>query len=85
MWLGSFLTPVVDGDVWLALHPGCFTHSGKRHLSIEQEAGWTPELGWMNQKLLLSLLGIKPPFLGHPAISIVAVETEVSRFLFRGE
>jgi hypothetical protein len=39
----------------------------------------------MKQKILLSLLGIKPPSLGHPAISIVAVETEVSRFNFRGE
>jgi len=29
--LGSFLTPVVDGDVWLVLRSGCFTHSGKRH------------------------------------------------------
>jgi len=31
-WLGSLLTPAVDGDVWLALHSGYFTHAGKRQL-----------------------------------------------------
>jgi hypothetical protein len=39
----------------------------------------------MKQKIKVPLLGIKPPFLGHPAISIVADETEGYRFNFRGE
>jgi hypothetical protein len=39
----------------------------------------------MKQKILMSLFEIKPPFLGHPAISIVAVETKVYRFNFPGE
>jgi hypothetical protein len=85
-WLGSFLTLAVDGGVWLALHSGCFTHAGKEaSVTIQQESGWTPELAWVKQKIMVSLLGIKPPFLSHPTISIVAVETEISRFSFRGE
>jgi hypothetical protein len=40
---------------------------------------------WMKQKIKVPLLGIKPPFLGHPPISVVAVEAEGYRFNFRGE
>jgi hypothetical protein len=44
----SFLTSVLEGGEWSAACPGCTLPPGKEpSVSIVQQAGWVPELVWM--------------------------------------
>lgn len=72
----SFVTLTRDGSEWsvsVALGLG-----KDPELSIEQEAGWAPNLAWTLQRgeNLLPLLGIEPRFFSRPHSSLLTPPTE---------
>ena len=51
VYLNSFLTSALEGDVWSASRPGRL-YPGKDPVPIVQEAGWAPEPVWIGAENL---------------------------------
>jgi hypothetical protein len=68
--LYAYLTLAVNGDGWLASYPGCFHHSGKNaQYPLDGRLGGPQSHSRCYEgERNLTLLGIKPTFLIHPAI-----------------
>jgi hypothetical protein len=78
--LHAFLTSALDGDKWYALYSGCFAPGIRYPLDkklVEPEI-WSEPCG--EDKNLLPLPKIKLRFLNRPALNLIAILTELSRF-----
>jgi hypothetical protein len=69
--LYAYLTLAVNGDGWSASYPNWFHHSGKNSqypLDRRLDGPHSHSRCYEGKRNLLTLLGIKSPFLIHPAI-----------------
>jgi hypothetical protein len=72
-----FLTSEVDGGEWSASHPSRFTPRDPLYRRLG--GPHSPSGRWGEEKNLLSLPGIEPRLLSHPARSPSPIATELSR------
>ena len=77
VWLHSFLTSALDGDEWSTSRRGRFTPGEIALVTIEWKAGWATMPVWTFCRTAKSV-SFPRRFLGHPAHSLVTIQTELS-------
>jgi hypothetical protein len=82
IYLHVFLTSALDGGEWSASRPGRFTPGGKSlryplERRLDGPQSWSERYG--DERNLLTLPGIKPWSLAHPARSLVTTLADISR------